>query len=320
MAGREFTLIEKFFGGRQSHGAGVALGIGDDCALLRIEVGEELAVSTDTLVGGIHFPMDGSAELIGQRGLRVNLSDLAAMGAQPRWFLLALTLPGADEVWIGDFSRGLFAAASTYGVALVGGDTTRGPLSITITVMGVLPVGQALRRDGARPGDRVYVTGTLGGGAAGLAALADPALSAEIGGLRQKYWQPSPRLAEGQSLRGIASAAIDVSDGLLADLGHIARRSGVGAEIHAERLPLSRQIRHLGAPQQMEWALGGGDDYELCFTVPTAHVRGVEALIDAGQLDATAIGEIVTGDQVLCFDAAGHELALNHRGYDHFAS
>jgi len=316
MAGREFTLIETFFGGRQSDGAGVALGIGDDCALLRMEVGEELAISTDTLVGGIHFPMDGSAELIGQRGLRVNLSDLAAMGAQPRWFLLALTLPGADEVWIGDFSRGLFAAASTYGVALVGGDTTRGPLSITITVMGVLPVGQALRRDGAQPGDRIYVTGTLGDGAAGLAALADP--SAELDGLRQRYWQPIPRLAEGQSLRGIASAAIDVSDGLLADLGHIARRSGVGGKIHAQRLPLSRQIRHRDARQQLEWALGGGDDYELCFTVPTANVPIVEALIYAGQLDATAIGEIVTGDQIQCFDADCHRLAVNYCGYDHF--
>lgn len=317
MATTEFELIRTYFS-TQGAAPGVELGIGDDCALLCPSPGELLAVTVDTLVGGVHFPAHGAPEQIGQRALRVNLSDLAAMGAQPRWALLALTLPAADEDWLAGFSRGLRAAATQWGVALVGGDTTRGPISITLTLMGAVSAEQALRRDGARVGDRIYVTGTLGDGAGGLAALNAPELT-DLDYLRQRYWRPTPRVAEGQLLRALASAAIDVSDGLIADLGHIAARSGVGAHIQLDQLPLAPALTTFaGLAQARTWALCGGDDYELCFTVSPDHLAAVETLIATGQLTATAIGEVVTGAGVVCQDGAGRPLALPTSGYRHF--
>lgn len=321
MSGCEFALIETFFANRQGPAIGVRLGVGDDCALLMPNPGEELAVTTDTLVGGVHFPVDGPAEEIGQRALRVNLSDLAAMGATPRWFQLALTLPIADDGWLEAFSRGLFAAAQVHGATLVGGDTTRGPLSVTITAIGTVPAGQALRRDGAKPGDHIYVTGALGDGAAGLAMLTDRSEQADAAYLRQRYWRPTPRVAEGELLRGLAAAAIDISDGLLADLGHIARRSRVGARLHSGRLPVSGALgRYAPRQQAIEWALAGGDDYELCFTVPPARVDRVEELASSGQLTATAIGWIIPGAGVACRDEFGQDLKVRRDGYDHFKS
>ncbi|MGK2914087.1 MAG: thiamine-phosphate kinase [Porticoccaceae bacterium] len=317
--GREFTLIRAFFADRQAVVADVQLGIGDDCALLVPNPGEVLAVTTDTLVSGVHFPVDGPAEQIGQRALRVNLSDLAAMGAEPRWFQLALTLPVADDAWVEAFSRGLFAAAKAYSIALVGGDTTRGPLCITITAIGALPAGEALRRDGAKPGDRIYVTGTLGDGAAGLAVLSDRSGQPHLNYLQQRYWRPSPRLAEGRLLRGLASAAIDISDGLLADLGHIAQRSGVGARIHTQRLPVAAPLRRYAHQTQwLDWALAGGDDYELCFTVPPANLDSVNALVASGRLAATPIGWIIAGAGVVCRDQLGRDRVVGRAGYDHF--
>ena len=236
----EFELIKKYFSGLQQLSDGVVLGIGDDAAVLELKAGEQLVVATDTLVEGVHFPAGLDGEHIAARTLLTNLSDLAAMGAEPRWFTLALTLPEARPEWLASFSAGLSRVATACGCALVGGDTTSGPLTVTITIHGTVPAGQALTRSGAKPGDTVFVTGFPGLGAAGLAcvlgelALADQSDRQQ---LRDKFLNPQPRLDTGQQLRDIASAVIDISDGLLADLGHICHRSGVGAKLQLAKLP-----------------------------------------------------------------------------------
>ena len=316
----EFSLIETFFRRPATPAAGVLDGIGDDCALLDGGAAGTLAVTTDTLVADIHFPAQASAFDIGQRALRVNLSDLAAMGAEPRWFLLALTLPAADEDWLRAFSAGLFAVADARGCALVGGDTTRGPLSVTITAMGAVPANVALRRAGAGAGDSVFVTGELGGAAAALADMTETrACSAADTTLNARYWYPEPRLREGVALRGIASAAIDISDGLVADLGHVARASGVAAELELEKLPLSvAAVAHFGGDRARDWALAGGDDYELCFTVPPARLAALEQAVRAGHLRALPVGRLVSGTGVHARDGAGRSVALTRAGYRHF--
>lgn len=315
----EFGLIETFFRRPVTPAAGVLAGIGDDCALLD-GAGAALAVTTDTLVADIHFPAHAPAFDIGQRALRVNLSDLAAMGAAPRWFLLALTMPAADADWLRAFSAGLFSVADAHACALVGGDTTSGPLAVTITALGQVPVSVALRRSGASAGDRVFVTGELGGAAAALADMMDTgACSAVDATLNARYWYPEPRVREGMALRGIASAAIDVSDGLVADLGHLARASGVGAELELERLPLcTAAAARFGAGRARDWALGGGDDYELCFTVPPARLAALDAAVRAGLLRALPIGRLVPGAGVSARDDAGQNVAVNGSGYRHF--
>lgn len=304
-------------------GNGVVLGIGDDCAILQ-PGSDELVVSTDTLVAGVHFPEQSAAAEIAQKALRVNLSDIAAMGGRPKWFLLALTLPEADESWLADFARGLHQVADAFQCALVGGDTSRGPLlTITITVLGSASPGRALRRSGARPGDRIYVTGSLGDAAAGL-AIAQGTIDTATNDtdhkyLTERFWRPAPRIAEGQLLQAYASAAIDISDGLLADLGHIVTASGVGAAIDVVTLPLSRSLNAVASPEQaLRWALTGGDDYELCFTVPPERCADFEAAIAAATMDATAIGVIVPGSAVVCHDAEGHVLDVATAGYRHF--
>ncbi|HET7675523.1 MAG TPA: thiamine-phosphate kinase, partial [Gammaproteobacteria bacterium] len=224
----EFALIRRFFR-RDVTRSDVVLGVGDDAALLQTPAGTELAISTDTMVEGVHFPAGAPAHAIGWRALATNLSDLAAMGATPAWATLALTLPQADEAWLQEFARGFFELADQFGVALVGGDVTQGALTVTVTIHGHVPAGAALRRSGAKPGDRVFVTGKLGGAAAGLAAYPNDG--------RGRYLYPQPRVAEGVALRGFASAAIDISDGLVADLGHIAEASGVGAQMALEKVP-----------------------------------------------------------------------------------
>ena len=320
MASDEFSLIERFFQRTATPGTGVRLGIGDDGAVLDPGPGVELVATVDTLVAGLHFPATATAADIAQRALRVNLSDLAAMGATPRWFLLALSLPTADEDWLAGFSTGLAAAATRYGCALIGGDTTHGPLSISITALGTLPAGTALTRGGARVGDLVLVTGTLGGSAAALAEMQrSGTTTADSAVLDADYWHPEPRLAEGQALRGLASAAIDISDGLLADLGHVARASGVGAELSLDALPLRPEaVARFGLEQARAWALSAGDDYQLCFTLQPARLAEVEALGSARGFQFTRIGRLTAEPGVRVWDAEGREMAIAERGFRHF--
>ncbi|WP_341937971.1 thiamine-phosphate kinase [Marinimicrobium sp. C2-29] len=320
----EFELIRHFF---QQHRAetmpgSVFLGIGDDAALLQPPDGQTLVVSVDTLVCDVHFPADAAPDEIAQRALRVNLSDLAAMGAQPLWFTLALTLPEVSDDWLRDFSRGLFACAEEFDCTLVGGDTTSGPLSITIQVMGTVEPSRALRRDGAGAGDYVLVTHTLGDAAAGLAVMQDrldQTLDEPTNAyLSARYYQPTPRLKEGVALRDFASAALDISDGLVADLGHIGESSDLGADVYVEDLPLSPALKRLkDKDQARRWALAGGDDYELCFTVAEEKMPELGLRIASGEIDATVIGRMRAGSGVSCL-LQGQPFELESSGYTHF--
>ncbi|WP_323815119.1 thiamine-phosphate kinase [Cellvibrio sp. NN19] len=318
----EFQLIQQFFQREQAEqpAAGVVLGIGDDCAVLQVPAGQQLAVSVDTLVADVHFPADADPELIAERALRTNLSDLVAMGADPLWFTLALTLPEANEEWLRSFSRGLFACAREYGIALVGGDTTSGLLSITIQVMGATQPQQTLRRDGANIGDFVLVTNTVGDGAAALAAIQNTHTFADehINYLQQRFYRPTPRLNESALIRSIASSALDISDGLVADLQHICDASDLGAVIDVENLPLSAAVKSLNdSAQAYQWALSGGDDYELCFTVSPEKMADIAMLIAQGKLNATVIGEMIAGSKVIC-EYEGEPFVLPKTGYQHF--
>ena len=286
----EFELVARYFDHPQAGPTQVTLGIGDDGAVLAHTPGTESVVVTDTLVCGTHFLKEHSAASIGHRALAVNLSDIAAMGATAEWATLNLTLPSFDESWVEQFAVSLLDLARRYGVTLVGGDTTRGPLSVTMTVGGRVSKGAALRRNGAQPGDSIYVSGQLGGAAAALARnnmqLEDPLLDA--------FWYPQPRLALGVALVGVAHSAIDISDGLLSDLGHVLHASGdLGADIDGGRIPLHPQAElDLGNGRALELALGGGDDYELCFTVPDAGRGSISVLEEELALPLTCIGEV----------------------------
>ncbi|MDX2220891.1 MAG: thiamine-phosphate kinase [Burkholderiales bacterium] len=320
----EFDLITRHFArGDSSPAGGVLLGVGDDCALLRASDGRDLAVSTDTLVSGVHFFPDVDPARLGHKALAVNLSDLAAMGAKPSWFTLALTLPAVDHDWLSAFSRGLFALADEANIRLVGGDTTRGPLSMTLTVMGHVPHGAALRRDGARAGDEVWVSGTLGDAALGLASMQGRVV---VDGAHRVFAldrleQPTPRLALGMALRGLATSAIDISDGLLADLGHICERSSLSANIRNADLPLSQAMLSVGDAQlRARLALTGGDDYELCFTAPPSAHANIRKLGEVLQQPLTCIGVMREGSAVLVLDSDGREMALPASGFDHFSS
>lgn len=319
MALSEFSLIKHYFTdiGR-AHGA-VALGIGDDCALLDATPGRQLAVSVDTLVADVHFPDAGDPYLIGQRALRVNLSDLAAMGATPLAFTLALTLPRADHDWLAQFSRGLGDCAAEFEVGLIGGNTTRGPQTvINIQILGLLPQGQALLRSGALPGDAIFVSGTLGDARAALDCLTLPSAQRrpEQEFFLQRYYQPTPRLSLGAALRGVARAAIDISDGFSADLGHILERSRVGAIIDTARLPLSPALRAL--PDAQQFALCGGDDYELCFTAPPERIADVEQIARQLSVPVTEVGVITADQNLLARDASGALTPLAPGGFQHF--
>ncbi|MGH8445650.1 MAG: thiamine-phosphate kinase, partial [Solimonas sp.] len=303
----EFSLIRRYFADLTPGGEGIALGIGDDCALLQPPAGEQLAITSDTLIAGRHFPVETAARDVGWKALAVNLSDLAAMGARPWTFTLALSLPRADAAWLAGFADGLGALAREAGIALVGGDTTRGPLSITITVLGTVPAAAALRRDGARVGDLVCVTGTLGDAALALCRWQAGAIPAndDARWLRARLDRPTPRLAVGLALRGLATAAIDLSDGLAGDLGHICAASGVGADIELARLPASAAFRAVAdaADGAQALQLAGGDDYELCVCIPAT--RLADAQRACGDLPLTAIGRIVAGSALRLIDASG---------------
>lgn len=301
------------------------LGIGDDAALLQVPAGQSLVAAVDTMVEGVHFLPGTAAADLGWKALAVNLSDLAAMGAVPAWALLALTLPKGDASFVDGFAAGFAELARAHRVALVGGDTTGGPLSFSVTVHGFVPTGQALTRDGAREGDLVMVTGSLGEGAGGLACLRQYGVCARedgaIGRLMARVRRPQPQLAAGLALRGQATACIDVSDGLLADLGHICRRSGVRAELDAGRLPLSDALQSVfGAEQACRFGLSGGDDYELCFTLPESRAHAVQGDLARIGCSATAVGRIVRGEGVGVRDALGQWVDVDSAGWDHFAA
>lgn len=287
----EFELIARFFTPPPpGSDAGVALGVGDDCTLLAPTVGRQLAVSVDTSVAGVHYPEDAPADAVGHRALAVSLSDLAAMGARARWCLMALTLAEADEGWMEGFSRGFRALCESSGTALVGGDVTRGPTAIGVTVMGELLPGSALTRHGGCPGDLIAVTGTLGGGAGGLALWQRGERDLDHP-LVIRYLRPQPRLAAGEALVGLASAAIDVSDGLLADLGHLLECSGVGAALEPAALPLAEGlVDALGDAGARQAALSGGDDYELLLALPPENLDEARARLAALGLPLTVIG------------------------------
>ncbi len=314
----EFDLIRRYFQRPQLQSAvPMALGPGDDCALLEVPPNQQLAVSADSLVAGIHFLPHMPAKHIAQRCLAANLSDLAAMGAKPAWFTLCLTMPERDDEFLQGFSDGLVDMAQRYGIALAGGDTTRGPLVISIQVMGWVPAGQALLRKGAQVGDGIYVSGTLGDAAAGLMNLQDDILAQDY--LAQRFFNPTPRLQLGQWLQGKATAALDVSDGLLQDLGHILSQSQVGASVELDKMPISQPLQDKLPPaKQRDLALTGGEDFELCFTLPDAHAAPLSSLGASLGHQLTRIGTIET-ELGLRLTHAGQAVNLpTSLGWQHF--
>jgi thiamine-monophosphate kinase len=318
----EFELIERYFTRGFAERDDVAIGVGDDAAVVRVPPGHELVAAVDTLVAGVHFPLDMAAEQVGYRALVVNLSDVAAMGASPCWCTLALTLPAVEERWLEGFSRGMRELALRHRVALIGGDTTRGPLTISVQILGVVPFGTALLRSGARPGDWVFVSGTPGDAIAGLGLIQGTlsvAQREDAEYLRQRFLAPTPRIELGLALRGIASAAIDVSDGLHADLGKLAAASGVGAEVRLERLPLSQALLDSqGQTRARQLALSGGDDYELCFTVPADRIADAERAATTAVCTIQHIGTIEEQPGLRYFEN-GRPVVAAASGYDHFA-
>jgi thiamine-monophosphate kinase len=316
----EFDLIDKYFKRSPAH---AALGVGDDCALVSFDPSQQVAITTDMLVEGRHFFAGADAFRLGWKCLAVNLSDLAAMGARPRFFTLSFALPDADEAWLAQFSRGLFALADEHGIELIGGDTTKGPRTISITAMGEVPHGQALRRDAAQVGDEVWVSHEIGGAALRLferwGRTSIP--TAQVEHFVSRMETPTPRVALGLALRGLAHAAIDISDGLTGDLRHILRASGVGARVELAKVPTAQLIRErmAGAERDLmiECVLAGGDDYELCFTAPrSAHARIAQALSELG-LRGGVIGEIVSGNELVVADETGARVTLP-KSFDHF--
>lgn len=315
----EFELIRTFFARQPLTRADVVTGIGDDAALLRPPPGQLLAVTSDLLVAGAHFFPDVNPVSLGHKALAVNLSDLAAMGAEPAWFLLNLTLPQADTLWLEPFCRGMFALAREYNVQLVGGDTACGPLAIAIEAHGFVPEAMALRRSGAQAGDQIYVTGTLGDAALALRQCKGEIRLAErdLAAVMERLDRPVPRVHEGTALRGIAHSAIDISDGLLADLGHILELSQVGARIFLDRIPVSAVARSYLKETGWETVLAGGDDYELCCTVPKKNVAALERLNFLCGFHC--IGEIEQEPGLRVMDQSGKPYLTPVTGYDHFA-
>ena len=318
----EFELIDRFF--RRPCRSAV-LGIGDDAALFRPAPGREIAVSVDMLLAGSHFFPDTDPEALGHKTLAVNLSDMAAMGATPRWTLLAAAFPDARPEWLAAFARGFFALADAHDVELVGGDTTRGPLTFCVTIIGEVPQGQALTRSGAKPDDAIWVSGPLGDAALALAHHArEIELSpAELAGCERALLRPNARVGLGERLRGIATAAIDLSDGLTGDLGHVTKASHVGASVRLAAIPCSAALgARLRGPQRevaLKCLLAGGDDYELCFTAPEGRSAEIEALGRELGLEVVRIGAVTAGTTLSIDDETGHRLERVPRAFDHFA-
>lgn len=317
----ERTLISTYFdrqiAGRKERRNDVIVGIGDDAAVLRPEPGLDLVMATDGIAEGTHFPPGIPAAAIGHRCLAVNLSDLAAMAAEPLWFTLALSLPQPDPVWVSEFSTGLFALADRYGVSLVGGDTVRGPLGATVTILGRVRPGRAVLRSGARVGDGIWVTGHPGDAVAGRLLLADRTQEGAAILLRQRFLYPEPRVREGLALDGLATAMLDVSDGLDDDLRKLLAASGVGAELDVLALPLSAELRSIRGPQAIECALTGGDDYELCFTLPSSQDGRLRDISAHWPVPVTRIGTVVPGSAV-SWRLHGQSVAVPDSTFRHF--
>ena len=326
----EFSLIDRFFARRaeatRRQPAEDSLGIGDDCALLAPRPGEMLAISTDMLVEGRHFFPDIDPHALGHKALAVNLSDLAAMGADPQGFTLAFALPQAHEDWLAAFSDGLFELAERYGCELIGGDTTAGPLNLCLTVFGSVPPRLALRRDAAQAGDDIWISGTLGDARAGLGVLRGEwsADATDAATFRRALERPEPRIALGLALRGVARAALDLSDGLAGDLLHILERSHLQAQVDVDAVPRSAALRRLPDEVQRRCTLAGGDDYELCFTAPLTARAAVEAAGREANIPVTRIGTISSlrsaadSPAIRWLDATGSPLTLTLQGFDHF--
>jgi thiamine-monophosphate kinase len=315
----EFDLIKQYFTRPTHH---TDLGVGDDAALLSIPAGHQLAISADMLVSGTHFFADADPYQLGWKSLAVNISDMAAMGAQPRWATLAIALPDINESWLAEFSRGFFACAEEFNLDLIGGDTTRGPLTISVQIMGEVPTGKALKRAGAKVGDEIWVSGCLGDAALALAhMLGKFSLSAaEFASCAKALHTPQPRVALGLALRGLANSCIDISDGLLADLGHILECSKTGAEINLTSIPHSFVVSNYfstKAVQQM--VLAGGDDYELCFTAPVAAHAGIERVSEELVLPLRVVGHITNSLGLIVRGLNDEILDFKETGFDHFA-
>ncbi|MGB2105677.1 MAG: thiamine-phosphate kinase [Porticoccaceae bacterium] len=315
----EFSLISEYFQDLTCQ-QDVEVGIGDDAAIINPTKDHQIAVATDTLVASVHFPEDASAEDIATRALCVNLSDMAAMGAAPKCFTLALSIPKklVSSAWLKGFSQGLAKVADQYNVSLIGGDTTAGPLTVSITVLGDIPIGQGLCRNGANPGDIIYVSGTLGDGAAALHQLTNKEIP-DNNRLTERFYQPQPQIDLGLGLRKYASACIDISDGLLADLGHISKASGVSASINSQSLPIHTDLKQQYSKQIAEWALSGGDDYQLCFTVPVAQQKEFEHWARNNNFIVTAIGNTLPLDHNQNYVKVDNQTPSNSAGgYSHF--
>lgn len=315
----EFSLISKYFK-ELTNQQDVAVGIGDDAAIINPTDNHQIVVATDTLVASVHFPDTASAEQIATRALCVNLSDIASMGAVPKWFTLALSMPKelVCSEWLQGFSQGLAKVADQYNVSLIGGDTTAGPLTVSITIVGEIPTDQALCRNAAKEDDIIYVSGTLGDGAAALHHITTGE-TPQNNRLIERFYQPHPQLALGRGLRGFASACIDISDGLIADLGHISKASGLSASIKSHLLPIHRDVKQVYAKQCLDWALSGGDDYQLCFTVPLNRQKDFEYWADCNSFDITAIGKMVALEHNRDYVRIDNQQSsISAGGYSHF--
>ena len=316
----EFNIIEKYFT-RSSQNTD--LGVGDDAALIQISAGHQLAISADMSVAGTHFLEDCPAYFIGWKSLAVNVSDMAAMGAKPKWATLSIALPDIDEAWLAEFSRGFFACADEFDISLIGGDTTRGPLNISVQIMGEVPIGKALRRDSAKADDEIWISGTLGEAALGLAQLQNKLpentlTAAEKQVCVDSLQAPQPRVALGLALQDIANSAIDISDGLLADFGHILERSKLGANLYWEHIPHVNVSNGIDTDKLQSVCLAGGDDYELCFTAPASEHDVILEIGKKLHLKLTVIGMTTQENKLSVYDKNHQEIGLKSAGYDHF--
>ncbi|MCG9678038.1 thiamine-phosphate kinase [Vibrio sp. Isolate24] len=317
----EFNLIEKYFVGRQPSRKDVLLAAGDDCALVKVPEGLSVAISTDTLVSGTHFLADANPAWVAHKALASNISDLAAMGATPAWVSFALTMPEADEAWLAPFCEAFFELANYYGIQLIGGDTTKGPLSLTLTVQGLVDPDKALRRDGAQVGDWIYVTGDLGDSKAGLDVILDATQRTKpfAKELEQRHYLSTPRVLAGQALLNLASSAIDISDGLISDLKHILKCSSVGASLDVALLPVSNELIQFSGSltTAQQYALSSGEEYELCFTVPEQNKGSIDSALAHCGAKISCIGQI-RPEGTFDLHHQGQALDWALQGYDHF--